>query len=71
VAMVKKFYIAKILFFLLFSGIIIGSSCAGSKKSSYSTRKSQTSKVSASQLGRNKYYFSTNYQKKLKKGFKK
>jgi hypothetical protein len=46
-------------------------SCAGSKQSSYYAKKSQASRVNASQLGRNKFYFSTSYQKKLKKTFKK
>jgi hypothetical protein len=51
--------------------MLIGISCAGSKKSSYHSRKGQSSRVSTSQLGRNKLYFSTSYQKKLKKNFKK
>ncbi|HOW40892.1 MAG TPA: hypothetical protein PL123_10140 [Bacteroidales bacterium] len=44
--------------------------CAPQKKGSTKSRKKQTSHVNASQLGRNKYYFSSGYQKKLSKGYK-
>ncbi len=45
--------------------------CASSKKSSYSSTRKNSSRVNATQLGRNKYYFSSGYQKKLSKGYKK
>ena len=44
--------------------------CAPQKKGSTKSRKKQASHVNASQLGRNKYYFSSGYQKKLSKGYK-
>jgi len=34
-------------------------------------KRHKTSKVSTSQLGRNRYYFSTKYQKKLIRNYKK
>jgi hypothetical protein len=46
------------------------SGCAA-KKNPWTKKKSQASKVNSSQLGRNKYFFSTNYQKKLQKSYKK
>jgi len=46
-------------------------SCASSKKNSYHAKKKESSRVSTSQLGRNKYYFSTGYQKKLNRSYKK
>jgi len=51
----------------LFIMLIITSltACGSSKKSSTYNRKKQASHVNASQLGRNKYYFSSGYQKKL------
>jgi hypothetical protein len=48
-----------------------GTGCASANKGQAISRKSQSSKVNASQLGRNRYYFSTNYQKKLTKSYKK
>jgi hypothetical protein len=69
--MVKAVKILRILFLLLIITLFMGTGCATTKKNSYITRKKQASRVSTSQLGRNKYYFSTNYQKKLTKNYKK
>jgi hypothetical protein len=69
--MLKMINSSKVFFLIVFTVIFLGISCGGSKKSSYHSRKSQSSRVSTSQLGRNKLYFSTGYQKKLKKNFKK
>ena len=55
-----------ILFLLAFSA----SGCAVNKNP-WMKKKSQASRVNASQLGRNKYYFSVGYQKKLQKSYKK
>jgi hypothetical protein len=41
------------------------------KKNPWMKKKSQASKVNSTQLGRNRYFFSTGYQKKLQKSFKK
>jgi len=56
-----------IFIFLLISACV---ACASSKKSQYATKRYKNSHVNASQLGRNKYYFSSGYQKKLSKNFK-
>jgi hypothetical protein len=45
--------------------------CAASKQNPYAKKRKSSSHVSTSQLGRNKYYFSSGYQKKLKKSYKK
>jgi hypothetical protein len=45
--------------------------CAPAKKNTYYERRKKSSQVNASQLGRNRYYFSSGYQKKLNKNYKK
>jgi hypothetical protein len=50
--------------------IVIFTSCAPAKKNPYYEKRKKSSQVNASQLGRNRYYFSSGYQKKLKKNFK-
>jgi hypothetical protein len=61
----------RVILILLIISLYSGSGCGSAKKSQSIARKSQASKVSASQLGRNKYYFSKDYQKKLTKSYKK
>jgi hypothetical protein len=60
---------------LIYSFIIIllaaSSACATTKKNPWVEKKKKASKVHTSQLGRNKYYFSLGYQKKLVKNYKK
>jgi len=51
--------------------ILAMSACAPSKKNSYYAKKKEASRVSSTQIGRNKYYFSSGYQKKLSKSYKK
>ena len=51
--------------------IAILTACAPAKKNPYLEKRKKSSQVNASQLGRNKYYFSPGYQKKLNKTFKK
>jgi hypothetical protein len=46
-------------------------SCASSKKNPYYEKRKQASHVNTSQVGRNKYFFSNGYQKKLSKSYKK
>jgi hypothetical protein len=58
-------------YFLVLILIAAFTSCAPVKKNPWAEKKKQASKVHASQLGRNKYYFSTGYQKKLVKNYKK
>ncbi|MBA4322752.1 MAG: hypothetical protein C0408_08040 [Odoribacter sp.] len=70
--MSKTIKILKVFLLLLIIGLMAGTSCATAKKNPFHTKKKkQASIVNASQLGRNKYYFSTNYQKKLNKSYKK
>jgi hypothetical protein len=56
--------------FLLLMLIVIFTGCATNKNTYYQKRKKSV-RVSTSQLGRNKYYFSPTYQKKLKSSYKK
>jgi hypothetical protein len=70
--MFKTFNIIKILLILTIMVFLGITSCASSKSgSAYYKKKSQSSRVNASMMGRNKYYLSTSYQKKLKKNYKK
>ncbi len=50
--------------------VILFGSCSPSKKNPWAEKKKNTH-ISATQLGRNKYFFSNHYQKKLKKSYKK
>jgi hypothetical protein len=56
---------------LLFLMITLFSVCAPAKKNPFYEKKKTASRLNASQLGRNKYYFSSGYQKKLNKNYKK
>ncbi|MGA1978108.1 MAG: hypothetical protein ABSG89_09685 [Bacteroidales bacterium] len=56
--------------FLVLLAIAVCSGCSASRKNPWLQKKKQASKVNASQLGRNRYYFSPRYQKKLSKGYK-
>jgi hypothetical protein len=58
---------------LIFGLILISAvfSCASSKKNPYYEKRKTASHVNTSQVGRNKYFFSTGYQKKLTKSYKK
>lgn len=67
--MQKVIKIVKSTCILLLLILLAGSGCAV-KKNPYSSGKKKTSHVNASQLGRNKYYFSVGYQKKLQKSVK-
>lgn len=61
----------KILKFLLIIVLIaLASGCAPARKNTYYQKRKQASKVNTTQLGRNRYYFSTGYQKKLVKNYK-
>lgn len=54
---------------LILSVIMLMPACTASKKSTYNAKR-KNSYIDTSQLGRNKYFFSKQYQKKLFK-FKK
>jgi hypothetical protein len=66
-----KGIIFRVLFVLLVVSVYSGAGCGSSNKGATILKKSQASKVNASQLGRNKYYFSKTYQSKLTKSYKK
>ena len=51
--------------------IVLITECAPAKKNTYYAKRKKNSQVSATQLGRNKYYFSSAYQNKLNKKYKK
>jgi uncharacterized lipoprotein YmbA len=56
--------------FLMAIMVILLSSCAATNKNSYVKKRKKASIVNTSQLGKNKYYFSSGYQKKLSRSFK-
>lgn len=58
------------LFFLLLVIVALSSACSGTRKNPYYQKRIQASKSNTKQLGRNKYYFSNTYQKKLAKSYK-
>ena len=55
------------LFLIVFvlSVMMMMPGCASSRKNTYLAKKTKASYVNTSQLGRNKYFFSPKYQKKL------
>lgn len=57
--------------FIMFLLIALVIACAPAKKNTYYQKKKQSSKSKSEQLGRNKYYFSPGYQKKLNSNYKK
>jgi len=61
----------KYWFFLFLIVLFASAGCASTKKNPWAAKRSSASHVNAPQLGRNKYYFSVKYQKKLQKNRKK
>lgn len=57
------------IFSLVLIAILI--SCASSNKNPYYEKRKNASHVNTTQVGRNKYFFSPTYQKKLNKSYKK
>jgi len=71
VLMKSKVRVSLGLMVFFVAAVIILPGCAASKKDTYYQKKVKAqSHIDASKLGRNKYFFSTQYQKKLNK-FKK
>jgi hypothetical protein len=68
--MQKLLKILKTGLIIVFLAAITAPGCAV-KKNPWMKKKEQASKVHSSQLGRNKYFFSVGYQKKLQKSYKK
>jgi hypothetical protein len=63
--------ISKSLLLILFLFVMIFTSgCGSSKKNPYYEKRIKASRTNTTQLGRNRYYFSKNYQKKLYKSYK-
>lgn len=63
---------SKIVCSLLTSLILISViSCAPARKSAYYQKRKKTSHVHTEQLGRNKYFFTPQYQKKLQGNYRK
>jgi hypothetical protein len=58
------------LFIVLLVVTSLSSGCSGTRKNPYYQKRIQASKSNTKQLGRNKYYFSNSYQKKLAKSYK-
>jgi hypothetical protein len=58
-----------LIFFLV--SLFISTGCVAARQNPFNKKRSKASHVNTSTLGRNKYYFSTGYQKKLLKTFKK
>jgi hypothetical protein len=68
----KMELLKKILKLLLIIPIlfILSAGCASSKKNPYYEKRMKASRSNTKQLGRNRYYFSHDYQKKLAKSYK-
>ncbi len=58
-------------FLLIMVFLIVGSGCVASKQNPWKEKRKKASHVNTTQLGRNRYFFSENYQKKLQKSMKK
>jgi preprotein translocase subunit SecG len=58
------------ILFIFFVLIIMSTGCASSKKNPYYEKRMKASRTNTNQLGRNRYYFSKDYQKKLNKSYK-
>lgn len=58
-------------YIFIFFLIAMFTACAPVKKNPYYEKRKQASRVNTSQLGRNRYFFSSGYQKKLNKNYKK
>lgn len=57
-------------FSLILLCIVFATSCASNKNTYYQKRK-KASHINTEQLGRNRYFFSQKYQKKLQTNYKK
>jgi hypothetical protein len=60
-----------IKYLLIMMLITVFAGCAPSKKNTYYQKRKKSTQINTTQLGRNKYYFSPNYQNKLKSNYKK
>ena len=66
--MLKSARILKNIGLLIIIALLAG--CAPARQNPFEKKRSKASKVNPSQLGRNRFYFSTGYQKKLGRSYK-
>jgi len=66
-AFLKKIPPILFMFFIL---MMISTGCASSKKNPYYEKRMKASRTNTNKLGRNRYYFSKDYQKKLTRSYK-
>ncbi len=59
-----------LMLFVLAMMFTVVSSCASTRKNPYYEKRIKASRANATQLGRNRYFFSNHYQKKLGKSYK-
>jgi hypothetical protein len=70
---IRTTFFLKNTFQLLIILLVVASlsaGCSGTRKNPYYQKRIQASKSNTKQLGRNRYYFSNTYQKKLAKSYK-
>jgi hypothetical protein len=67
--MERTLKILTLAFGLILLALVV--SCASSNKNPYYEKRKKASHVNTTQVGRNKYFFSPGYQKKLTKTYKK
>jgi len=67
--MIKSLY--RYTFFIVLIVTLTVGGCASAKRNPYAQKKRKSDMVQASNLGKNRYYFSNSYQKKLTKSVKK
>ena len=59
-----------LMLFALVMMFTVVSSCSSTRKNPYYEKRIKASRANATQLGRNRYFFSDSYQKKLVKSYK-
>lgn len=65
IGLMKRIYCKSFIFIILIlSALLLVPGCAATKKNPYQAKR-KVSHIDTSQLGRNKYFFSSKYQKKL------
>jgi len=55
---------------LIFLLVTLAGGCASSSKSSWEKKRKTAAKTNTAQVGRNRFFYSTNYQKKLSRAYK-
>jgi len=55
---------------LILVALVLKTGCSSTRKNPYYQKRIQASKTNTKQLGKNRYYFSDSYQKKLQKSYK-